>query len=98
MHIALMAPGLYGPQTVGWLGIAMVLFGVSGLVLWWPRKGQWRFAFGIRRGARGFRLNRDLHSAVGFWILIVFLIVSISGVDSRLPGDLPIGVGHDPAA
>jgi uncharacterized iron-regulated membrane protein len=85
LHIALMAPGSYGLQTVGFLGIGMVLFGMSGLVLWWPRRGQWRFAFGIRRGARGFRLNHDLHASVGFWSLIVFLIVSISGVDLAFP-------------
>ncbi|HXJ00878.1 MAG TPA: PepSY-associated TM helix domain-containing protein, partial [Micropepsaceae bacterium] len=85
LHIALMAPGYYGLQTVGFLGIAMTLFGVSGLVLWWPRRGQWRFAFGVRRGARGWRLNHDLHSAVGFWSLIVFLIVSVSGVDLAFP-------------
>jgi uncharacterized iron-regulated membrane protein len=85
LHIALMAPRYYGVQTVGFLGLAMVLFGFSGLALWWPRKGQWRFAFGIRKGARGFRLNHDLHSAVGFWSLIVFLIVTISGVDLAFP-------------
>lgn len=85
LHIALMAPGSYGLQTVGFLGIGMVLFGMTGLVLWWPRRGQWRFAFGVRRGARGFRLNHDLHASVGFWSLIVFLIVSISGVDLAFP-------------
>jgi uncharacterized iron-regulated membrane protein len=85
MHISLMAPQFYGLQTVGFLGIAMVLFGVSGLVLWWPRKGQWRSAFGVRRGAKGFRLNRELHGAAGFWSLIVFLIVSVSGVDLAFP-------------
>ena len=46
MHVALMAPGYYGLQLVGVLGVAMVLFGLSGLTLWWPRKGQWRSAFG----------------------------------------------------
>jgi len=85
MHVALMAPGSYGLQAVGFLGIGMVLFGLSGLVLWWPKRGQWRYAFGVKRGARGFRLNHDLHSAVGFWSLIVFLIVSVSGVDLAFP-------------
>ena len=93
-HIALMAPGSYGLQAVGFLGIAMVLFGVTGLVLWWPRRGQWRFAFGIRRGARGFRLNHDLHASVGFWSLIVFLIISISGVDLAFPVTFQNAVGH----
>jgi hypothetical protein len=31
MHVALMAPGSGGLRLVGFLGIAMVLFGVSGL-------------------------------------------------------------------
>jgi uncharacterized iron-regulated membrane protein len=80
-----MFPAYFGLQTVGWLGVAMVLFGFSGLILWWPGRGQWRLAFGIKRGARGFRLHRDLHSAVGFWSLWVFLLVSISGVDLVFP-------------
>ena len=85
LHIALMFPGHYGLQTVGFMGVAMVLFGVSGLVLWWPKTGQWRFAFGVKRGTRGFRLNRDLHGAVGFWSLAVFLILSVSGVYLAFP-------------
>ena len=92
-HIALMAPGSYGLQAVGFLGIAMTLFGVTGLVLWWPRRGQWRSAFGIKRGARGFRLNHDLHASVGFWSLIVFLIISISGVDLAFPVTFQNAVG-----
>jgi uncharacterized iron-regulated membrane protein len=93
-HVALMAPGYYGLQAVGFLGIAMVLFGLSGLTLWWPRKDQWRSAFGIRRGARGFRLNHDLHSVVGFWSLIVFLIISVSGVDLAFPVAFQSAVGR----
>ena len=85
LHIALMAPGYFGLQFVGWMGVAMVLFGISGLVLWWPKKGQWRLAFGVKKGARGFRLNRDLHGAAGFWSLTVFLILSVSGVDLAFP-------------
>ena len=58
-HLALMFPSYYGAQTVGWMGVATCLFGISGLILWWPRKGQWRSAFLIKRGTKGFRLNRD---------------------------------------
>jgi uncharacterized iron-regulated membrane protein len=80
MHLALMFPSYYGAQTVGWMGVAMCLFGVSGLILWWPRRGQWRAAFLIKGSARGFRLNRELHSVIGFWSLPVFMVLSISGV------------------
>jgi uncharacterized iron-regulated membrane protein len=85
LHVAMMAPGYFGLQFVGWMGVAMVLFGISGLVLWWPKESEWRLAFGVKKGARGFRLNRDLHGAAGFWSLTVFLILSVSGVDLAFP-------------
>ena len=80
MHLALMFPSYYGAQTVGWMGVAMCFFGVTGLILWWPKRGQWRAAFTVKKTARGFRLNRDLHSVIGFWSLPVFMILSVSGV------------------
>lgn len=94
LHIAMMAPRYYGLQFVGFMGVLMVLFGVSGLILWWPRKGQWRFAFGIKRGAKGLRLHRDLHGAVGFWSLFVFLVVSVSGVMLAFPVTFQDAVGQ----
>lgn len=94
LHIALMVPQYYGVQIVGFLGIAMVLFGISGLALWWPRKGQWRSAFTVKRSLRGFRLNRDLHAVTGFWSLLVFLVVCISGVDLAFPVTFQSAVGR----
>jgi uncharacterized iron-regulated membrane protein len=94
LHIALMVPQYYGVQIVGFLGVVMALFGLSGLVLWWPRKGQWRQAFWVKRGVRGFRLNRDLHSVAGFWSLAVFLVVCISGVDLAFPVTFQSAVGQ----
>jgi uncharacterized iron-regulated membrane protein len=34
--------GQPGRRFVGWLGLAMVILGLSGLVLWWPKIGQWK--------------------------------------------------------
>jgi uncharacterized iron-regulated membrane protein len=72
--------GREGRAYVGWLGIAMLLLGVSGLVLWWPRRGQWKYAFIVRRTARGLRFHRELHGMLGIWAFIVFMAVSFSGV------------------
>ncbi len=69
-----------GRPVVGWLGVAMLVLGVSGLVLWWPKTGQWKYAFTIRRSARGLRFHRELHAATGIWIFLVFMAVSFSGV------------------
>jgi uncharacterized iron-regulated membrane protein len=66
--------------AVGPLGIAMVILGLTGLVLWWPKRGQWKYAFLVRRTATGLRFHRELHAAVGIWIFVVFMVVSVSGV------------------
>src|SRR6185312_4248082 len=47
--------GREGRQFVGWLGVAMLALGVTGLVLWWPKRGQWKYAFLVRRTAKGLR-------------------------------------------
>ena len=66
--------------VVGWLGVAMCILGLSGLVLWWPKKGQWKYAFKVRSTASGLRFHRELHAATGIWIFLIFLAVSFSGV------------------
>src|SRR4029079_10750109 len=70
----------FGRPLVGWLGVAMCLLGISGLVLWWPKRGQWKFAFKVRCTASGLRFHRELHAATGIWIFLVFMAVSFSGV------------------
>jgi uncharacterized iron-regulated membrane protein len=85
MHEFLMMPSGIGLRVVGWMAIAMTLMGLSGLVLWWPRKGRWLSSLTVKRGARGMRLHLDLHHAVGFWGLLIFLILSISGIYLAFP-------------
>ena len=75
----------FGRPFVGWLGVAMLLLGVSGLVLWWPKRGQWKYAFMVRKTATGLRFHRELHAAAGIWIFVVFMAVSFSGVAITFP-------------
>ena len=77
-----------GRPIVGWLGVAMCLLGLSGLVLWWPKRGQWKYAFKVRRSATGLRFHRELHAATGIWIFIIFMAVSFSGVVIAWPQTL----------
>ncbi|MBI3515578.1 MAG: PepSY domain-containing protein [Proteobacteria bacterium] len=79
LHANLMTRDRSGREIVGWFGVAMLGLGLSGLVLWWPRGGQWRTAFGVRRGVHGYRLFRELHGAVGIWGVSLLLVVSASG-------------------
>ncbi len=77
-----------GRPLVGWLGVAMCILGVTGLVLWWPKRGQWKYAFFVRSTATGLRFHRELHAATGIWIFVVFMAVSFSGVVIAWPQTL----------
>jgi len=89
--------GSAGHVLVGWLGVAMLVLGVSGLVLWWPKRGQWKYAFLIRRTAKGLRFHRELHAAAGIWTFLIFMIVSFSGVALAFPVTLRAAAGSSPA-
>ena len=77
--------GRAGRVYVGWLGLAVLVLGISGLILWWPGRQRWRAAFLVKRGARGLRLYRDLHGAIGIWTFVVLITVSFSGVCLAFP-------------
>ena len=86
-------------MVVGWLGVAMCILGLSGLVLWWPKKGQWKYAFKVRSTAEGLRFHRELHAATGIWIFVIFIAVSFSGVVIAWPQTfgMPNGRGSMPS-
>lgn len=87
--------GRGGRTLVGVLGIGMLFLGLSGLYLWWPKSGQWKYAFIVRPSARGARLYREIHGAFGIWFLIVFLVVTATGIPLAFPGVLGGGRGGE---
>jgi uncharacterized iron-regulated membrane protein len=97
MHGRMLIEGAPGRQFVGWLGVLMCGLGLSGIYMWWPRPGQWKAAFKVRLGQSALRVNRELHGAVGIWGLIVFMIVSFSGVYIVFPQTINAWTGASPA-
>jgi uncharacterized iron-regulated membrane protein len=79
-HAFLMLPARIGFQLVGWMAVVMTFMAVSGLILWWPRKGLWRNAFWMRKGARGLRFHVEFHHVVGFWGSVILLLMGVSGL------------------
>lgn len=88
----------FGRPLVGWLGVGMVLLGMTGIVLWWPRRGQWKYAFLVRRTATGLRFHRELHAAAGIWMFVAFMAVSFSGVAISFPATMRAIVGANTPA
>jgi uncharacterized iron-regulated membrane protein len=88
LHAQAFVPGRTGRVIIGWFGVAMLALGLSGLYLWWPRNGRWKQAFSVKWNARALRLNRDLHGAFGIWSLLLFLVVTWSGVYLSFPTEM----------
>eukprot|EP01133_Synstelium_polycarpum_P004838 gene4838-5625_t len=72
-----------GRPIVNYSTLIFMLLLLTGLVLWWPKK--WNKStrarsFSIKWGASVKRINYDLHNVLGFYALIVLLIISATGV------------------
>ncbi len=67
-------------------------------MLWWPKRGQWKYAFLVRRTATGLRFHRELHAAAGIWMFVGFMAVSFSGVAITFPQTMRAIVGAETPA
>lgn len=73
LHDNLLA-GQAGRTANGIGAFLITLLGLTGCVLWWPGKKNWRRAVAINTKARFPRLNWDVHSATGFWCSLFVLV------------------------
>jgi uncharacterized iron-regulated membrane protein len=63
----------------------LVVMCITGAVVWWPGRKNWRRSLGVRWNAKWKRLNWDLHSAVGIWTLALTLVWAVTGVYFSFP-------------
>ena len=69
--------GSSGESVVGVVGLALAFLGVSGLVLWWPRKLQ--YAFRIRWDGNRLAVAYDLHRCVGAAFALILIVNAVIG-------------------
>lgn len=70
-----------GRQITGASTIALIYFGLSGLYLRWPRRPlDWRQWFRIDLRLRGRSFYWALHSVIGTWVLLVYLLLALTGL------------------
>jgi uncharacterized iron-regulated membrane protein len=86
LHETLLLRDWGGHDAVGWLGVLLLLFALSGIWLWWPRDGALGRALVAVRRRPAVLLNLDLHRVIGIWMAAVLAVVAFSGVVIVFPG------------
>ncbi|WP_221391634.1 PepSY domain-containing protein [Dyadobacter sp. NIV53] len=72
-----------GQIIVAYATLIFFVLLISGLILWWPKK--WNRtnrdkSFKIKWGAKFKRINYDLHNVLGFYSLLVALVITMTGL------------------
>lgn len=83
IHWSLYLSTKYGQPVVGWGTLLFVVLLITGFIMWIP--GRWNRieknkAFTIRWKARWKRLNYDLHNVLGFYVVVIALILGLTGM------------------
>lgn len=79
LHIRLMA-GQAGLTANGCGAALLLLLAITGVVIWWRGVRHWSKALRIDVHRKWSRINFDLHSMAGVWLLFFVLIWAVSGV------------------
>ena len=72
-----------GSKIVGWSTAIFVVLTITGLVLWWPKNWtirELKQAFTIKWSAKFKRVNYDLHNVLGFYFMIIALVMGFTGL------------------
>ena len=66
-------------------GGLLFLMSLTGIVLWWPGRRNWKRALTVLWRARWPRFNFDLHVALGFWTLLFVGMWGLTGLYFGFP-------------
>ena len=84
LHRWLLLPGDangYGRQITGVVAIGLIVMLISGIVLRWPRRaGSVKIWLKPNLALRGRGFHWSLHSVVGTWVLVIYLVMTLTGL------------------
>lgn len=84
LHFQLLS-GDTGQLVVGYFGLLSLLVLLSGLLAWWPRKGQWIRALQTRRRASKMGILYDVHKLTGLIFIAPLMVLLSTGAMLGLP-------------
>lgn len=84
LHSTLLG-GETGLAVVGVMGLSLATVLLTGILLWWPRRGKWRSALRLRLTASAQRRHYDLHKLLGLMGAAVLLVLAITGAALAFP-------------
>lgn len=83
LHWSLLLATPIGQPVVVWSTVIFIILLISGMILWWPKrlnKAGRQKSFKIKWGANWRRMNYDLHNVLGFYFLVISLIIGLTGL------------------
>lgn len=84
LHFDLLG-GRTGRIVNGIGAMVLALMGMTGLVIWWPGRSNWRRSLLVDWRRNWKRITWDLHSAVGFWTVALVIMWAVTGVYFAFP-------------
>ena len=92
VHYSLHIPGAWGIWFMGVVALAWTVDCFIGLYLTFPRSWpfwkNWRPMWRVKRKARRYRLNLDLHRVAGLWLWLVLLLLAATSIALNLPSEV----------
>ncbi|MFL0414819.1 PepSY domain-containing protein [Sphingomonas sp. 179-I 2A4 NHS] len=71
----------FGRRVTGFAALSLIFFALSGLYLRWPRRPlDWRSWFVLDLRKTGRNLYRALHTVIGSWLILFYLISAGTGL------------------
>lgn len=83
IHWSLFLNTRYGQPVVGWGTLLFVVLLITGFIMWIPKRWTKRErddSFRVRWKASWKRLNYDLHNVLGFYVVLVALVLGLTGM------------------
>jgi uncharacterized iron-regulated membrane protein len=83
IHWSLYLSTKYGQPIVGWGTLIFVISLITGVVMWFPKrwnKAEKNKSFKVRWKGTWKRLNYDLHNVLGFYVVLIALILGLTGM------------------